>query len=399
MDRDYKDIFRRLETTLQEIEQSVDLPTTIERLVEAITIGFGRELGVRAARIYQYQDEEEAYVLKRQVGQVTSSAVGFRIPLHYPPVQALRQEGFQFMEEGDPGLDPDIESVLESGRFAAIALGVDRRTMIAFTLDPGFDASQAIYTLNTIRHVLNLKLRQDALDEAVQESRRIQMSLLPRTDPDFAPFEIHGRSEPAEAVGGDLFDYVTLSKKMLALTIADASGHGLPAALQARDVITGLRVGLEEHFKLVRTIERVNRVISRSNLASRFISIFSAELELNGNLVYCNAGHPPPILLRGGEVHRLHQGGLVLGVDPNAAYEQGFVSFPPGGAMVLFTDGLTEALSPTDEAFGEERLIALLRNHQDEPARALVDRIFETVDRWTGGTRLDDQTAMVVKRH
>jgi sigma-B regulation protein RsbU (phosphoserine phosphatase) len=248
---DYKSVFRRLEATLRDIARVADLSETLERLLAAITTGFGRELGVRTARIFRLDEEESHYELIRQVGDVAAPALGFRIPLDYPPVQHLRREGFLFMERGDPDLDPSIEVALEAGRFAAITVGEGAPYLVAFTLEEGFDPARVIYSLNTIRHVLNLKLRHEALSEAVQEARRIQLSLLPRQDPDFEPYDIHGRSEPAEEVGGDLFDYLPVSSKVLGVTVADASGHGLPAALQARDVITGLRMGLEDRFKIV----------------------------------------------------------------------------------------------------------------------------------------------------
>lgn len=399
MNPDYKSVFRRLEATLRDIAEGRDLPETLERLLAAITAGFGGELGVRTARIYRLDDDETGYELVRQVGPVSAPALGYHIPLAYAPVQVLREEGFVYMEEGDPGLDPAIEATLEAGRFAAITVGEGSPYLVAFTLDESFDPERLIYSLNTIRHVLRLKLRHAALSEAVRESRRIQLSLLPRQDPDFEPFEIHGRSLPAEEVGGDLFDFLPISSKMLAVTVADASGHGLPAALQARDAIIGLRMGLEDRFKLIWTMEKLNRVIARSTLSSRFISLFAAELERNGNLIYCNAGHPPGLLLREGKVARLRRGGLVLGVHPGAAYERGFVTLRPGSALLLYTDGLTEALSPGGEPFGEARLVRTFREHRDEPARAIVDQIFERVHEFSRGARADDQTAVIIRRH
>ena len=147
-----------------------------------------------------------------------------------------------------------------------------------------------------------------------EEARKIQASILPRRVPEYGDFDLSGRSEPMEEVGGDFYDYIPVTEKILGLTIADVSGHGLPAALQVRDIYMGLRMGLARDFKIVRTVERMNNIIHQSTLTSRFVSMFYGELELNGVFIYVNAGHPPPFhLARDGAVRFLEEGGPVLG--------------------------------------------------------------------------------------
>ena len=136
------------------------------------------------------------------------------------------------------------------------------------------------------------------LEGRVAQARMIQMSLLPESAPEFGDYDVWGRTEPAEEVGGDLYDFIQVSKRSLGIAIADSAGHGLPAALQARDAIIGLRMGVEERWRITATIEKLNKVVGRSALVSRFISLFYGEIEPNGNFVYCNAGHNPPVVLR-----------------------------------------------------------------------------------------------------
>ena len=124
-----------------------------------------------------------------------------------------------------------------------------------------------------------------------------------------------GFTTPAELVGGDFFDFITVSDRILGVAIADASGHGLPAALQVRDVYTGLRMGVERDFKIVRTVERLNRIIHQSRMTTRFVSLFYGEIEDDGNLMYVNAGHPHPLHFHGRSVTPLEQTGMVLGPD------------------------------------------------------------------------------------
>ena len=145
--------------------------------------------------------------------------------------------------------------------------------------------------------------------------------------------------------------------------VADATGHGLPAALQVRDVFTGLRMGLAREFKLTRTVARLNQIIHRSRLATKFVTLFLAELNLEGRIIFCNAGHPAAIVMReDGSVSLLRSGGMILGPNPDARYTFGIENINPGDLLVLYTDGITEATGGVDgEEYGRERLIHTLR--------------------------------------
>ncbi|MDH3285935.1 MAG: PP2C family protein-serine/threonine phosphatase, partial [Acidobacteriota bacterium] len=313
-------------------------------------------------------------------------------------IRRLFREGFVLMDADDPDFDPAIEGRMGVERFAAIAVGPHPEHVIAFTMGPDLDADFATYVLGTIRHVINLRLNQGHMLSDLEEARRIQTSLLPTKPPSFHDFDFSAHSITAERVGGDLYDYVPLSRKSLGVAIADACGHGLPAALVARDVITALRVVLDIHYRLTHAIERVNRVIARASLASRFISLFYAELEPSGNLVYCNAGHPPPLLLRRRGIDLLTRGGIVLGPDPDAAYERGFKNFPPDSVLVMYTDGITEALSPRGAMFGLDGLTRCVSDWRGLEARQIVDRVFDAVAHHSPLAPDDDQTVLVVRR-
>ena len=171
-----------------------------------------------------------------------------------------------------------------------------------------------LFSLGVLRYAINQKLRQERMEEVFEQARKIQASILPRRVPVYGAFELYGQSRPMEKVGGDFYDYIPITDKILGLAIADVSGHGLPAALQVRDIYMGLRMGLSRDFKIVRTVERLNTIIHKSTLTSRFVSMFYGELEPNGVFIYVNAGHPPPFhLAANGEVRFLDEGGAVLG--------------------------------------------------------------------------------------
>jgi sigma-B regulation protein RsbU (phosphoserine phosphatase) len=170
----------------------------------------------------------------------------------------------------------------------------------------------------------------------------------------------------------------------------------------------GLRMGLARDFKIVRTVERMNRIIHRSTLTSRFVSMFYGELELNGVFIYVNAGHPAPFHLSAdGTMRFMEEGGPVLGPLAEATYERGFVVMKPGDLLVFYTDGIVEAAGresaaaadaepATPEEYGCDRLLATARENRTKPARAVVEAIFESVEAFTGGAPPEDDRTVVV---
>jgi len=149
----------------------------------------------------------------------------------------------------------------------------------------------------------------------------------------------------------------------------------------------------------VRTVERLNRIINQSRMTTKFVSLFYGEIEEEGNFIYVNAGHPPPFHFHSRGVTTLKQTGLVLGPSATASYSRGFLSMEPGDALLLYTDGMTEATDPKGREFGEERLkkafLALRDKPSDEIVRALVTKVGEYV---RVRAPEDDRTVVVVKR-
>ena len=389
----YKSLFAKLERNLGRLDErdstSGTLPAIVERLVE----DFRDDLGLLGGRIYAREEDE--LVLRTEYPR-TTARIGFRIPVSYPPVQELLQQGFVLHELGDPGVDREIESALGVRTFAAILVGSH---VVAFSLKDSSDHEHAIYLLNTIRHAVNLTLRSERLEDRVAQARSIQMSLLPASPPVFADYDLWGATCPAEEVGGDLYDFIPVSERSLGIAIADSAGHGLPAALQARDAIVGLRMGVEERWRITATIEKLNKVVGRSAAVSRFITLFYCEIEPGGNLVYCNAGHNAPLLLREDTFRELTRGGLVLGPNPGASYERGYERMDPGSILFAYTDGIIEAEDTAGRAFGVRHLKTLIRRSPWSSARALVEAVFEEVRRFSGeGPPRDDQTAVAVLR-
>ena len=396
-----KSLFRRVERTLDAIEHGETPLGTISNVADYMAVNFCEDLGITGGRIYKYSDTDD-YELVATFGTASASAVGRRVARDYPAFEALVDAGLVVMDRDAPGLDPDVEESVGSGeRFAALSIA-DGGYVIAFDVAPGRGVPEDLRaSLNIIRLAINQKLRQERFDEILEDARRIQSSILPKRVPSYADFDIAGDSRPAEIVGGDFYDYIPITPEIFDLVIADASGHGLPAALQVRDIYVGLRMGLTRDYKVSRTVERLNAIINRSKLASKFVSLFVAELETNGNLIYTNAGHVPPFILHaGGGIEVLPAGGMVLGPSPDATYHRGFAHMGPGDILVLYTDGLTECFHHrTGEEFGEERLQRLVRRNSGRSAAEIVQEVFRAMSRFAGTPiPTDDQTIVVVRR-
>ncbi len=394
---DYKALYRKLERTLENIERMGDTSRAISACLEALVGTFSDDLGFVGGRIYEREGSH--YVLRVRHGRAKTAAIGYRIPATYRPIQELLRKRVIIMRRQDEGFDPNIEGPIGVSKFAAFGVGDDNRYIVSLSIKGPIDEEHTLYALNAVRHIINMKLRQQHLNDIVHEARRIQISILPIEPPRFEGFDIFGVSHPADLVGGDLFDYIPQSSRLLGVAVADASGHGLPAALQARDVITGLRMGMEESLKIITAIERLNRVIYKSRLGSRFVSLFYGEIESNGNLIYCNAGHPPALLLHKGDFTELSHGGLVLGPNPGAQYERGFAMLEPGDYLVMYTDGLTEATSPGEEEYGIGRLESVLKQSAGRTARAVVQAVLQDLATFAGrAPQIDDRTLVVVRR-
>jgi sigma-B regulation protein RsbU (phosphoserine phosphatase) len=401
----YRELMKKVEQAVEAIDRTDDTGSTIHTAVSFIIEQFHDELGLYAGRLYRRQGKY--FVVEEVFGDNHGAAEeqeGLRVPVTYEPVQQLLEDGVVYMDDSDPRFDKELEEQLGVDTFAAIEVGDGY--ILAFNVAPGHHRDDVLFSLGILRHSLNQKIREERLQGIFREARKIQASILPKRPPVFGRFDISGRNDPMESVGGDFYDFVPLSDKILGLAVADVSGHGLPAALQTRDIHMGLRMGLGRDFKIVRTVERLNHIIHESTLTSRFVSMFYGELEMHGAFIYVNCGHPPPWYLGAdGREQPLEEGGTVLGPISDATYERGFVTMRPGDVIVIYTDGVTETRGrvkdpdrTTWEEYGVDRLLDVARAHRDEPAERIVGAVFEDVDRFSGGrAAADDRTLMVVR--
>ncbi len=391
---DYKKLLTQVERTLEQIETTTVTKTAIEQVAQTIATNFRDELGITGGRIYECRDDN-TYELVGRFGVTQEAPLGITVPRDYKPIELVLENGIVVMDPSDPGVDPVLEQKLGARRFAAIAAG-DEDYILSFDVPQELSREDILFSLNLIRYVINQKLRAHRFESLIVEAQRIQQSILPQRVPQYAGFDIWGRTVPAEIVSGDFYDFIPVSENVLGIAIADGSGHGLPAALVVRDIYMGLRMATDRDFKIIRTLQKLNHIIHRSRLTTKFVSLFYGELETGGMLIYCNAGHNPPFVLHGKEVEFLRNGGPVLGPTPDATYTRGFVNLAPGDLLCMYSDGIVEAHDAKDQEFGMERLLRVVKANRERTAQEVGQEVLAKVAKF-GRKEEDDRTVVIVK--
>jgi phosphoserine phosphatase RsbU/P len=399
---DAKYLYRRLDSLLGAFDRRRSQDRVLESFLEDSFRTLRDDLRLKAGLLYA--EGRDSFQLKKVVG-TPDGAIADTMDASVPPLTLVFQHRVYIFSDPDAPGSPSQGGLFPRGASAAILMGRrPKRLAIFFLLADGWVLEELDFALNTIRAALGSRLTDERVKGSVREAAQIQASLLVDDPPPFPGYEIACRSLPAEEVGGDFYDFLPFDGEMLGLAIGDASGHGLPAALLVRDVVTGLRMGIEKDLKVAYVFSKLNRVIHRSNLSSRFISVFYGELEADGNLIYVNAGHYPPILFfkdpQGPQRSlELATGGTVIGPLPEAEFRRGFARVRPGEALVLCTDGILERRDPQGEFFGTEGIKRLVEPALGLGAEAILDRVFDAAFAF-GDARPweDDATLVVVKR-
>ncbi len=368
-----------------------------DEFIEEVFHALKDELGLLGVLVYR--ERRDGFELHARVGEEVDAPAELLEPA-LPTVDCvLRHHVYIFADPGDSD-SPAAAGILPGGPAAGVVVGRrPHRRLLFFALDWGWERERVDFALNVLRAALGLHLLEERVRLGFRQVAEIQESLLREAAPRLPGFDIAYRSVPAEEVGGDFCDFVHVGEDLVGFAFGDASGHGLPAALLVRDIVTGLRMGLEKHLRMEYVFSKLNRVIHRSNAASRYISVFYGELEPNGNLSYVNAGHQPPLLFRRDRILELRTGGTVIGPLPQVSFRRGFVRLDAGGVLVLFTDGIVERRGPADVFFGEDRLKRVVQESHGAPAAHLLDRIIQAAFLY-GEERPwdDDVTVMVVRR-
>jgi sigma-B regulation protein RsbU (phosphoserine phosphatase) len=245
-------------------------------------------------------------------------------------------------------------------------------------------------------------VEEERIERELQMAAEVQRHLLPADSLQDEVLDIFGTCRPARGVGGDYYDYFAIDDHHTGVAIADVAGKGLPAALLMSTVQASLRCQLfTKENSPAEIVSSINRLLQRSssdaNYATFFFSVFD---KATHGLTYVNAGHNPPILLRAEnrEIQVLTTGGSIIGSFINKPYEQETITLKSGDLLVVYTDGVTEALNPAGLEFGEDQLRSIVIRSSGLTARQLTERIIARVLEWQASAPQHDDITLIVVR-
>ncbi|HEY5839428.1 MAG TPA: GAF domain-containing SpoIIE family protein phosphatase, partial [Pyrinomonadaceae bacterium] len=245
------------------------------------------------------------------------------------------------------------------------------------------------------------QFERERLERELQVASEIQQRFQPASAPQVPGYELQGISFPCYEIGGDYYDFIHKRNGNLVVALGDVSGKGTSAALLMSSLHAAVHAQFDTHGSLAETISSINRYLVESIPANRFVTLFYADLNpKTGELAFLNAGHNPPLIVHAsGTMEQLAAGGLPLGIMADADFREGRTTLNPGDVLVIYSDGVSEATSPTGEEFGPTRLYEAVARNLDASAAGIRDRIESALTKFAQGTPAgDDITMVIVKR-
>ncbi len=239
--------------------------------------------------------------------------------------------------------------------------------------------------------------RLEMQEQELERAREIQQSLLPKEIPQLPGFEVAGAWQPASTVSGDYYDVLRLGDHRLGICIADVVGKGVSAALLMANVQAAVRAFAGDSESPAQVCAKVNLLLHENIATGKFVTFLYGILDGETHTFqYCNAGHLYPILVSGGSVRMLEQGGAVLGVFPAWIYEDSTVELRAGDRLLLFTDGITEASDANGQEFEETSIATFAKANSTLSAKELNSRLLAKVTAFCDAQFRDDATLLVI---
>ncbi len=245
------------------------------------------------------------------------------------------------------------------------------------------------------------RIERERMERELELATEIQQRLQPSAPPIIEGYELQGISFACYEIGGDYYDFIPRHDGKMLIALGDVSGKGTAAALLMSSLHAAIHAQSVAKSSLMQTVTSVNEYLAFNTPTNRFITFFVAELDpLTGEMGYINAGHNPPLLARtDGSVFELESGGFPLGIMPTAEYELGKIQLNVGESLVVFSDGVSEAVDPEGEEFGDERLKTVVKESRTRSAAGMRDKIESTLSAFTKTAPAnDDITLVIVKR-
>lgn len=414
---DLKDPTRRLQIVYQVIDairNVFDDNDLLDRIISII------QTVLRPDRTYLLMVDEDSGELVPKVVKVIDSGDPTEVKLSSSIVNRCLKDGVSLLVS-DAAMDERFSAaesiIMNAIRTAMVAplifkgesigvIYVDTSSRMAAFTDEELDlltsiANQAAVAITNARLQGQL-VEQHKLAREMEIARNIQTNLLPKTYPDLPGYQLSAMSLPAKQVGGDYYDFLKVPDGRIGLAVADVSGKGVPAAILTASTRSYLQgETLHKNSSLPQTVARINRMVCRDVTNDMYVTMVLCLLDpTDGGVEFVNAGHSYPIIVSpGGELEYLKTGGLILGIEEETLYESERVSIPPGGALVLYTDGVTDILDSDGRPFTNEAFLDILKDKHHLSAEEIRNAIYQSCLKHRGNAdQFDDFTLIVLKR-
>jgi sigma-B regulation protein RsbU (phosphoserine phosphatase) len=410
-----KEVNRNLDRKIQELNTLFDLSREFnigldsEKVIRLVTFALLGQIGVRSYAICLQADEE----LKIIASKISAESSLREI---LPSLCELERAATTKDLLKYKGYRPAAAQLIACGITAVVPMHIQQKTkgliLLGERLRGGSYAEadlEFLYSLGNLAiiSIENARLFKEAIEmqkmeDELEIAREIQQGLLPEALPSIPKFELAAVNIPSRQIGGDYYDVLNLDSSEFALAVGDVSGKGIPAALLMANVQAALRALASPRTSVAETTGRINDLTcANTGGGSKFITFVWGILNSkNGQFRYSNAGHNPPYLLRrDGTVEKLEEGGLILGVfKTTKPYAEGSVTLSTGDVMVLYTDGISEAMNADGEQFSEERLESVLKTSTRLSAGEIIQQVQKELVAHTGGTPQSDDITMLVMK-
>ena len=397
--------------TLFEISRELNATLEIQKIVNVLSFTIMGELLINKCLIILYEKGLPKIKVIRGVGikpepveeNLNNPEVQYDFlqkPVHQLGGKILSKHGLSALREA--GIEYLVSMTAKNELKGLIGIGRKITGEELSETELGFLETLANDAVNAIENgrMVEQMLEKQRMEEELKIARDIQQRLLPDSFPQLEWIEIAAVNHSCHHVGGDSYDCIALDSGDLGISIADVSGKSTPAALLMANLQASLRALAIERKPVHECVGRINHLIYQNTASDKYITFFYGELSaLKKTLTYTNAGHNAPILFhRDGRYRFLQTGGIILGMMNHVAYEEETVPLNSGDVLVLYTDGITEALNAHEEEFGEERLIQVIKENRTASAQETVDRIIAAVESFSEGMdQADDMTLIVVR--
>ena len=405
-------------SVLNDISAAVSTAHDLDKVIELIVRECVNHLNVEQGAIMMLDESEEDdqfHTIVREVDTNTDivpyhfgvQLTGWMIKNQKPLLinEIASDTRFTNLSDGEFPINSILSVPLKTkGRLIGVLNVFNKLNSEGFTSDDqrmlsiiGSQSAQVVENARLYEEELALK----QMEEELKFANGIQKNLLPKSNPKIEGFDIAGKSMAAKEVGGDYYDFINIDNNKNVICLGDVSGKGMPAAMLMANLQATLRGQALFTSSAAECMSRANTLLYRSTDSQKFATLFYGILDSNSNIFhFSNAGHDPPILLNlAGKIERLTKGGTVLGFMEQYKYEEDNKELNSGDTIIIYSDGITEALNENDEEFGEDKLLDLITKNRTDSAEDIINNVFTSVKTFVKNVpQSDDITIVVIKK-